>query len=91
MNTCIDLRKTKCAAILQSVVAMPAALAPTEDLASILGLAKRQRVDLTALILDISDTRRETSAYGPKDFVDITFVNGSTGHGSENKNKSSWK
>ena len=83
LNICIDLRKTKCAAILQSVVTMPPAPDPTEDLASILGLAKRQRVDLTALILDISDTRRETTAYGPENIVDITLVDSSTSQGSE--------
>ena len=36
-----------------------------------------QRVDLTALIADMSPTRRETTAYGPKDIVDVTFVDGS--------------
>ena len=44
---CIDLRKTKCAAFLQGAVDMPPAPAPTEELASILGLGSRQRVDLT--------------------------------------------
>ena len=62
---------------------MPPAPAPAEELARISGFDKRQRVDLTALIIHISDTRRETTAYGPKDIVDITSVDGSTSQGAE--------
>ena len=83
LKICIDLRKTKCAAILQSLVAMPPAPAPAEELASILGLGSRQRVDITALMIDIGDTRRETTAYGKKDIIDITIVDGSTIKGEE--------
>ena len=82
LKICIDLRKTKCAAIL-SKVDMPPAPAPTEELASILGLGGRQRVDLTALIANMSAPRRETTAYGQKDIVDITIVDGSMTPGEE--------
>ena len=81
LKICIDLRKTKCAAILQTSVQMPPAPAPVEELASILGLGSRQRVDLTALIADMSFPRRETTAYGQKDIVDITIVDGSVTSG----------
>ena len=35
-----------------------------------------QRVDLTALISNMTDTRSETTAYGPKKIVDVTIVDG---------------
>ena len=76
LKICIDLRKTKCAAILQSLVTMPPESAPAEELASILGFGSRQRVDLTALIIDMSEPCRENTAYGTKDIIDITIVDG---------------
>ena len=83
LKICIDLRKTKCTAILPTHVQMPPAPAPVEELASILGLGGRQRVDLTALIVDMSAPRRETIAYGQKDIVEITIVDGSMTPGEE--------
>ena len=77
LKICIDLRNTKCTAMLATLVQMPPAPAPSEELASILGLEGRQRVDLTALITDMSVPRRETTPYGQKDIVDITVVDGS--------------
>ena len=77
LKVCIDLRKTNCTAVLATLVKMPLAPAPSEELASILGLASRQRVDLMALISDMSVPRRETTLYGQKDIVDITVVDGS--------------
>ena len=77
VKLCIDLRKTNCTAVLASLVQMPPAPAPSEELASILCLDSRQRVDLTALIIDMSVPRRETTPYGLKDIVDITVVDGS--------------
>ena len=58
----IDLRKTKCVGILQGSVEMAPAPAPEDELESILALERTQRVDLTALIADMSPTRRETTA-----------------------------
>ena len=78
LKVCIDLRKTTCTAVSGTLVEMPPAPAPSEALASILGLHSRQRVDLTALIITVSGTRRETTPYGQKDIVDITVVDGST-------------
>ena len=83
LKTCIDLRKTKCAAILQCLVARPPAPPPVEELATILSLGRRQHVDLTALIVDMSAPRRETTAYGQKDIVNNTIVNGSMTPGEE--------
>ena len=78
VKICIDLRKTKCTAVLATSVQMPPGPTPSEELASILSLKGRQRVDLTALIIDMSVPRRETTQYGQKDIVDITVVDGST-------------
>ena len=78
LKICVDLRKTKCTTMLQSLVEMPPAPAPSEELASILGLKCRQRVDLTALIMNTSAVRRETTPFGQKDIIDITVVDGST-------------
>lgn len=77
LKKCIDMRKTKCTGILQGSVKMAPAPAAEEDLQSILALGHTQRVDLTALIADISAVRRETTAFGVKDIVDVTLVDGS--------------
>ena len=73
----IGLRKTKCTAMLTNLVQMPPAPASSQELTSNLGLDGRQRVDLTALITDMSVPRRETTPYGQKGIVDITVVDGS--------------
>ena len=76
-KVCVDIRKTQTDAILQSVVQMPLAPALEEDLKSILALQSLQRVDITALISSVSNVRNETTAYGRKQIVDITIVDGS--------------
>ena len=55
---------------------MAPAPAPEDELERILALKRTQRVDLTMLIADMSPTRRETTSYGQKDIVDMTFVDG---------------
>ena len=87
LNRCIDLRETKCASILQGSVEMAPALAPEEELETILALERTQRVDLTALIADMSPTRHETTAYGQKDTVDVAFVDGSKQAGQDKQVK----
>ena len=87
LKVCIDLRKTKCAAILQGCVEMAPAPAPEDELERILALERTQRVDLTALIAEVSPTRRETTAYGEKDIVDLTFVDGSKEAGQQEQVK----
>ena len=77
LKKCIDLRKTKSAGVLQGSVEMAPAPAPEDELESILALERTQRVDLTALIADMSPPRRETTAHGRKDIVDVTLVDGS--------------
>ena len=58
-----------------------------EELQSILALEHTQRVDLTALIANIGPARRETTAYGNKDIVDVTLVDGSKQDGAEDQVK----
>ena len=69
--------------VLQSVVTMPPSPALAEELASILGLGNRQRVDLTALIVDMTFPRLEPTAHGKMDIIDVTIVDGSTMKGEE--------
>ena len=87
LKKCIDVRKTTCAPILQGIVQMPPAPAPEESLESILALPNRQRVDLTALIADMSPVRRETTCNGVKDITDITLVDGSKADGVDEQVK----
>ena len=76
-NTCVDIRKTRVDGILQSVVQMPLAPALEEDLKSIVALQSLQRVDITALISSVSNVRNETTAYGRKQILDTTIIDGS--------------
>ena len=72
---------------LQGSVEMEPAPAPEDELESILALERMQRIYLTALIADMSPTRLETTAYGQKDIVDVTFVDGSKQEGQEEQVK----
>ena len=85
VKLCIDLRKTKCTGILPGTVEMAPAPAPEDELERILALERSQRVDLTALIAEVSPARRETTAYGQKDIVDVMFVDGSKLRGSRSR------
>ena len=87
LKKCINLRKTKCASILQGSTKTVPAPAPEDELESIVALERQQRVDLTALIAHMSPPRRETTAYGQKDIVDITVVDGSKRAGQEDQVK----
>ena len=66
---------------------MAPAPAAEEELQSILALEHTQRVDLTALIANISPVRHETTAHGNKDIVDVTLVDGSKQDGAEDQVK----
>ena len=81
------MRKTKCAGILQGTVEMAPAPAPEDELERIQALERSQRVDLTALIAEVGPTRRETTAYGQKDIVDVLFVDGSKQAGQQDQVK----
>ena len=87
LKICIDLRNTQCVGILQGFAEMVPAPAPQDELKCMLALERTQRVDLTALITDISPARRETTAYGQKHIVDVTFVDGSKPAGRQDQVK----
>ena len=76
-KVCIDIRKTRTDPVLRGAVKMPPAPAPEEDLKTIVSLPSSQRVDITALVQNMSDVRNEVTAYGRKQIVDITIVDGS--------------
>ena len=76
-----------CDGILQGSVEMAPAPAPEDELERILALQHTQRVDLTALIAEVSPTRRETTVYGQKDIVDVTFLDGSKQAGQQEQVK----
>ena len=76
-KVCVDIRKTRTDPVLRGTVRMPPAPAPEEDLKTIVSLPSSQRVDITALIKHMSDVRNEVTAYGRKQIVDVTIVDGS--------------
>ena len=87
LKLCIGLRTTKGAGILQGSAEMVPAPAPEDELERILALERTQRVDLTALIAEVRPARRETTAYGQKDIVDVTFLDGSKQAGQQEQVK----
>ena len=54
---------------------------PAEDLAALLQAPAYQRVDLTALVTDISSTRTATTPEGARAIVDVT-IRDSSGDGN---------
>ena len=86
VKVCIDMRKTKCTGVLQGTVPFLAP-PPEDELECSLALTRMQRVDLTALIADMGQTRREMTAHGQKDIVDVTFVDGSKQAGRQEQVK----
>ena len=85
VKKCIDMRKTKCAAVLQSSVPMAPGPAAEEEMQSMLALGQPQRVDLTALIASMSEPRSQMASSGNKEIVDVTFVDGSKEIGAEDQ------
>ena len=73
----IDLRATRTTPVLESLVPMPSAPTPEEELAQCIGLPSVQRVDVMVLIKDISEARHQQTRFGNKQIVDACFVDGS--------------
>ena len=69
----IDLNSTKMEPVLQSMHKMPAEPTPTETLHTILTCPQHQRVDVTALIENMSEVREVTSAHGARYVSDVTI------------------
>ena len=77
----IDLNASTATAVLQSTDFSKLLPTPAEDLATLLEAPVSQRVDVTALVANISDTRAHTTQYGPRSIVDVTIrdASGPTG------------
>ena len=67
----IDLNSTKMSAVLQSIYQMPSEPNAMENLHDILMCPPDQRVDVTALVDDVSSIREATTAQGQRYIADI--------------------
>lgn len=85
VKVCVDLRKTKTASVLQSLKLMPPAPTPGEEIAEVIKLQSRQRVDVMALTKFIPHPRTQVTKYGPKQIVDVVFVDGSKKESDQNQ------
>ena len=79
----IDLNSTKMDPVLQSIHKMPSEPTPLETLHTILMCPQHQRVDVTALIENVSEVREVTSAHGPRYVADVQIRDdsGASEHG----------
>ena len=78
----VDMRASHCAAVLQSLQAMPPEPTPAKAIADILQLPQSQRVDFMAIIRNVSESRIATTPQGSRIIVDIAVCDGSMLNGS---------
>ena len=69
----IDLNASKMTPVLQSIYKMPSEATPVDTLHTILMCPENQRVDVTALLHEISSTRQAVTARGERYIFDITI------------------
>ena len=86
------MRKTQTNPLMQGArpdghLCVPPAPVLEEDPQSILSLPSVQRLDIAALVREISDVRHEMTAQGRKQIVDVTIVDGSKKNKQTNKSK----
>ena len=67
----IDLNSTKMDPVLQSIHKMPSEPTPLDTLHTILMCPQHQRVDVTALVENVSEVREVTSAHGRRYVADV--------------------
>ena len=79
----IDLSSTKMDPVLQSIHKMPSEPTPLDTLHTILMCPQHQRVDVTALIENVSEVREATSAHGQRYVADVQIRDdsGASEHG----------
>ena len=79
----IDLNSTKMDPVLQSIYTMPSEPTPLDTLHTILNCPQHQRVDVTALIGNVSEAREADTVHGPRYVVDIQIRDdsGTSEHG----------
>ena len=83
----IDLNASKMTPVLQSTYKMPSEATPVDTLHTILMCPENQRVDVTALLHDISSRRSANTARGERYIFDVTIRDDS---GPENGSESSF-
>ena len=83
----IDLSASKMVPVLQSMYKMPSEATPLDTLHTILMCPPNQRVDVTALLHQISSTREAITAVGERIIFDVTIRDDS---GPENASESSF-
>ena len=67
----LDMNTTSFQPVLQSTVMMPEQPTPSEDLATLLESPKEQRVDLLALVVNVSPERTATTKLGQRTIVGV--------------------
>ena len=79
----IDLNNTKMDPVLQSIYTMPSEPTPLDTLHTILNCPQHQRVDVTALIGNVSEAREADTIHGQRYVVDIQIRDdsGTSEHG----------
>ena len=79
----IDLNNTKMVPVLQSIRKMPSEPTPLDTLHTILMCPQHQRVDVTALVENVSEVRAVTTAHGPRYVADVQIRDdsGASEHG----------
>ena len=78
----IDMKSSTFSPVLQSTVPMPKQAAPPEDLADLLQCPTGQLVDVTALVTGLSLPESKNTAYGPRDYVEVTIMDDSGKNGA---------
>ena len=73
LKVVIDMNATSFQAVLQSTVALPTQITPSEDLATLLESPNEQRVDVLALVVAVSPDRSATTKFGQRAIVDVTI------------------
>ena len=88
----IDLNITKMHPVLQGIQKMPSEPTPLETLHTILMCPQHQRVDVTALIENVSEVREVTTAHGPRYVADVQIRDdsGASEHGACQCSFTSW-
>ena len=87
MKLMIDLSASKMTPVLQSIYKMPSEATPLDTLHTVLMRPANQRVDVTALIREISPTRAVSTAHGGRFVFGVTIRDNS---GPEQASESSF-
>ena len=73
----IDLNSSSFKPVLQSTVKMPNQATPPEDLYTLLQCIPGQVIDVIAIVTNVSEASRKTTAFGDRDLVTVTIMDDS--------------